>query len=110
MICIEDLESKKLSEKNNKGLGKYIREQAWRRLVEFIKYKALQAGTHIQQVNPEYTSQDCSSCNNREEKQLGEQSHKCEGCGLEIDRDVNAAWNILFKGLDRLREEEEGLG
>jgi putative transposase len=110
LICIEDIESKKLSENGNKGLGKYIREQAWRRLVEFIKYKASQAGTHIQRVNPEYTSQDCSRCNNREEKQLGEQSHECKECGLEMDRDVNASWNILYKGLDMLREEGLGQG
>jgi len=103
LIALEDIDSKELSEKSN-GLGKYIREQAWNRFAEFVSYKASQAGNHVLQVDPSYTSQDCSNpdCDNREKKSLSQREHDCSECGLELDRDVNAAWNVLFKGLDKL--------
>lgn len=106
LIAIEDVDSKELSE-NRFGLGKYIRSQAWSRFAEFLEYKASQAGVRVEQVLPEYTSQDCSNpaCENREVKSLDE----CSECGFEADRDVNAAWNVLFKGVDRL-EFEDNLG
>jgi putative transposase len=103
LIALEDIDSKELSEKGN-GLGKYIRSQAWSRFAEFVSYKASQAGTHVVQVDPAYTSQDCSnpSCDAREKKSLSEREHSCSECGLSMDRDVNAAWNVLFKSFDKI--------
>jgi putative transposase len=46
-------------------------------------------------VNPAYTSQDCSGCGQRVPKTLKERVHVCPYCGLILDRDVNAARNIL---------------
>lgn len=45
------------------------------------------------------TSQDCSGCGERVAKELSERVHHCDLCGLELDRDHNAALNILSKGL-----------
>ncbi len=101
LIALEDIDSKELSEQSN-GLGKYIRSQAWSRFAEFVSYKASKAGVHVVQVDPAHTSQDCSnpSCSSRQKKSLYEREHSCEECGLSIDRDVNAAWNVLFKSFE----------
>ena len=109
LIALEDVDSKELSE-NGRGLGKYIRSQAWSRFAEFLEYKALQAGVRVEQVDPAYTSQDCSNpaCDNREKKSLDERRHKCPDCGFEADRDVNAAWNVLLKSVDRVGQQFEG--
>jgi putative transposase len=103
LIALEDVDSKELSEQG-RGLGKFIRSQAWSRFAEFLEYKASQAGVRVEQVDPSYTSQDCSNpeCGNRDKKSLSERSHECSECGFEADRDVNAAWNVLFKGIERL--------
>ena len=51
-------------------------------------------------VDPRGTSQTCSGCGVRVEKGLGERIHRCPACGLVLDRDVNAARNILKRGLE----------
>ncbi|HVB21195.1 MAG TPA: zinc ribbon domain-containing protein, partial [Ktedonobacteraceae bacterium] len=48
-------------------------------------------------VNPRYTSQACSGCGTVRKKELSERWHSCE-CGTELDRDHNAAVNILRLG------------
>jgi len=113
LIALEDVNSKELSE-SGRGLGKYIRSQAWSRFAEFLEYKASQAGVRVEQVDPAYTSQDCSNPDfeHREKKSLDERVHDCPDCGFEADRDVNAAWNVLFKGIERVEYESgrEDLG
>ena len=49
-------------------------------------------------VNPAYTSQECSSCGVIVKKSLSTRTHVCQ-CGCVLDRDENAAINILNKGL-----------
>jgi transposase len=49
-------------------------------------------------VNPAYTSQDCSDCGERIHKILSVRTHICTNCGLILDRDENAARNILWLG------------
>jgi len=106
LVAIEDVDSKELSE-NGFGLGKFIRSQAWSRFAEFLEYKASQAGVRVEQVDPAYTSQYCANpeCEHREKKSLDERIHECPECDFEADRDVNAAWNVLFKGVERLEHE-----
>lgn len=48
-------------------------------------------------VNPENTSQLCSGCGELVKKSLAQRVHSCKKCGLVIDRDVNAAKNILAR-------------
>lgn len=111
LIALEDVDSKELSEQG-RGLGKFIRSQAWGRFAEFLEYKASQAGVRVEQVDPAYTSQDCSNpaCSHREKKSLDERTHDCPECEFEADRDVNAAWNVLFRGFERLGRGELGQG
>jgi len=111
LISVEDIDSKELSE-NGSGLGKYIRSQAWSRLVEFIEYKASQAGIQTLRVDPRNTTKNCSNpdCNEIYKKSLDDRVHSCEECGFETDRDVNASWNVLFKALDSFDSERLGQG
>ncbi|MEO9058007.1 MAG: transposase [Ktedonobacteraceae bacterium] len=59
--------------------------------------KAEEAGRCMIQVSPKYTSQMCSACGIVRKKDLSERWHSCD-CGAELDRDVNAAINILARG------------
>jgi putative transposase len=64
-----------------------------------LTHKAESAGREVVAVNPAYTSQDCSACGYRVRKTLSERVHRCPNCGLEMDRDHNAALNLLALGL-----------
>ena len=64
-------------------------------LIQFTKYKAEYACKVVELVDPKNTTQYCS---NEIPKSLSVRTHKCPYCGLEMDRDVNAAINILNLG------------
>lgn len=64
---------------------------------ELLDYKAIEAGVEIVTVNPAYTSQACSACGCIVPKKLRVRTHHCPDCGLILDRDINAARNILSK-------------
>ena len=59
--------------------------------------KAEEAGRTLLKVSPHFTSQVCSNCGTVRKKDLSERWHRCD-CGAELDRDVNAAINILERG------------
>jgi predicted RNA-binding Zn-ribbon protein involved in translation (DUF1610 family) len=63
--------------------------------VSKLRYKAESVGAEFHEVDPRGTSQTCSRCGSKVEKSLVVRTHKCPFCGLVIDRDVNAAINIL---------------
>jgi putative transposase len=86
----------------NHSLAKSIADAAWNQLVQFTTYKAENAGRRVVQVNPQGTSQMCSGCGCVVEKSLSVRIHNCSGCGLVLDRDHNAARNILALGLQSL--------
>ena len=62
---------------------------------QLLDYKAESAGSHVTTVNAAYTSQACSGCGVMVEKDLSVRVHRCPECSLELDRDLNAARNIL---------------
>jgi putative transposase len=76
------------------GLNKSIADAGWSQFVQWCTYKAAWAGRTLVQVDPKYTSQICSGCGAVVKKDLSERWHSCE-CGCELDRDTNAAINIL---------------
>lgn len=96
-IAFEDLKIKEMVK--NRCLAKNISDVAWNMLIIVTKYKAESAGTIVALVNPAYTSQMCSRCGTIVPKELNERTHKCHSCGLVLDRDENAAINILRLGL-----------
>ena len=64
--------------------------------------KAESVGLPMIKVNPAYTSQTCSGCGERVKKSLSVRVHKCPNCGLQMDRDHNAAINIMELGIQLL--------
>lgn len=68
---------------------------------ELLDYKAIEAGVEIVTVNPAHTSQACSDCGCIVPKKLSVRVHHCPDCGLILDRDINAARNILSAGTRR---------
>ncbi|MBA2391119.1 MAG: transposase [Ktedonobacteraceae bacterium] len=83
------------------GLNKSIADAAWGLFVRLVRAKAESAGhTTVVLVNPKNTSQICSGCKRKgPHKDLDERTHTCQHCGLVLDRDHNAALNILRLGL-----------
>jgi putative transposase len=77
------------------GLNKSIADAAWSMFRAILTQKAESAGREVIAVNPAYTSQICSECGHRVPKTLSNRVHACPCCGLVVDRDVNAARNIL---------------
>ncbi len=98
-IVFEDLNINKMLK--NHRLAKSIQDVAWNQLIQFTQYKAESAGIWVKLVDPAYTSQTCSNCGVIKKKTLGERWHNCD-CGLSIDRDENAAINILRLGIQSL--------
>ena len=89
----------------NHCLAKSIADAAWNQLAQFTTYKAEEAGRCVRQVNPRNTSQACSGCGEVVKKDLRIRIHKCSGCGLTLDRDYNAARNILALGLQSIGQQ-----
>ena len=82
-----------------RGLNRRISDQGWGRITRQLDYKAAWAGIQFVTVDPKYTSQDCSRCGQRNPGPTPARIYRCCGCGLEMDRDVNAAKNVLRRGL-----------
>ena len=95
-IAVEKLKIKNMLRDRN--LAKSISEQAWGKFITLLNEKAESAGVKMVEVNPKGTSQECSNCGATVKKNLSVRTHKCS-CGLEMDRDLNAAINILHRGL-----------
>ena len=100
IIAVEDLSVNHMV--HNHCLAKSIQDAAWSQFATFVSYKAAWAGRAYVAVNPAYTSQDCSGCGHRQKKTLAERIHVCSCCGVTLDRDHNAALNILRLGLQSL--------
>jgi len=103
VIYVEDLKTQQLIDKTKekKNLRKTILDSGWSSFVQKLSYKVEETGTKLIKVNPKNTTKMCSNCKILVEKTLAERTHKCS-CGLIIDRDLNAAINILRIGRDSL--------
>ena len=117
-IAVEKLKTKNML--RNENLAKSISEQTWGKFITLLNEKAESAGVKMVAVNPKETSQECSSCGATVKKDLSVRTHKCE-CGYEADRDLNAAINILHRGITiaggnvtrmvgRMREKQADVG
>lgn len=81
------------------GLNKSISDAGWGKFLSILKYKARNLGKKLIAVKPYYTSQKCSGCGKIVKKALSVRTHNCPYCGLVLNRDHNAAINILTLGL-----------
>lgn len=94
-VALEALRVRKMVK--NRHLSKSILDSGWALFKQYLVYKAGSAGREIRLVNPAYTSRCCSGCGQRyEDFSLSTRWVNCE-CGLSLDRDHNAAINILRK-------------
>ena len=84
------------------GLNKSILDASWSLFATLLTTKAESAGRLVVAVNRAYTSQACSGCGNIVKKTLAIRTHRCLSCGLVLDRDTNAAVNIMSAGLHKL--------
>jgi putative transposase len=98
-IYLEDLRVDTMV--RNPHLSKSISDAGWAAFRTTLVCKAAWAGKRVIAVPAHYTSQDCSGCGERVPKSLSVRTHVCPSCGLVIDRDENAALNILRAGQAR---------
>lgn len=96
-IVVEDLNIKGMIK--HPTLARSIADASWSKFLGFLEYKAERAGAHLIRIDPRNTSQKCSGCGELVPKSLAVRTHACPHCGLVIDRDWNAAKNILRAGL-----------
>jgi putative transposase len=100
IIAVEELSINRMV--HHPCLAKSISDAAWSEFDALLSYKAECAGRTYVAVNPAYTSQDCSRCGHRQKMPLADRTYRCPCCSLELDRDLNAARNILAVGLHGL--------
>jgi len=98
-IAFEKLDIQDMQVNGNKTISRGIADVAWGQFVQFTTYKAANAGRVVAQVNPRGTTQICSGCGVIVPKDLSVRIHDCPDCGLKLNRDHNAALNILARGL-----------
>ncbi len=98
LIAYEDLQIANLV--RNHQLAKSISDAAWGRFLQWVTYYGDVHNIQVVAVAPQFTTQECSGCGKRVYKALSVRTHGCPHCGLVLDRDQNAALNILAKALD----------
>jgi putative transposase len=110
LLALEDLKVRNLV--RNRRLAKAISDVGWSRLRWWVEYYGRLQDVPVVAVPPAYTTQDCSGvlpdgspCPARLQKSLSMRTHICPRCGLMLDRDENAAVNILGGGLALAREQ-----
>jgi putative transposase len=105
LIAYEDLQIANLVK--NHHLAKSISDAAWGQFLAWLRHYGMIAAVSVVAVPPRFTSQDCSGCGERGYKSLSQRTHVCPGCGLVLDRDHNAALNILESALNRTAGQAE---
>jgi putative transposase len=99
LVAYEDLRIKNLVK--NHCLAKSINDASWYQFRKWLEYFGTKLGKVTVAVNPAYTSQECSSCGTVVKKSLSMRTHVCQ-CGFILDRDWNAAINILKVALSTI--------
>ncbi|NMF64580.1 RNA-guided endonuclease TnpB family protein [Brasilonema octagenarum] len=97
LVAYEDLNVKGLV--RNRHLAKSISDVGWSTFRSWLEYFGHKYGKVTVAVPPHNTSQNCSNCDKKVKKSLSTRTHVCPHCGYVEDRDVNAAINILKRGL-----------
>ena len=103
LIVLEDLKIRNMVK--NHCLAKSISDAGWYQFRRWLEYFAEVFGRSLVSVAPHYTSEQCYRCKAIVEKSLSTRTHVCQ-CGCELDRDENAAINILNIGLNTVGHTE----
>ena len=102
LLAFEKLQIQEMQDGNYRSMNRSIADVAWFQFTRCCSSKAAEAGRTIVFVDPQNTSQMCSGCGVIVSKDLSVRWHDCPECGLSLDRDHNAALNILSRGLASL--------
>jgi putative transposase len=86
-------------------LGKSVNDAGWGQFINILSNKAENAGLKVIAVNPNGTSQECSSCGHKVKKPLSQRMHNCPVCHASLCRDLNAAINIKNRGASGLKAQ-----
>jgi len=97
LIAYEDLQIRNMV--RNRKLAKSIHDAGWGTFIRWLNYYGMMHDIPVIAVPPHFTSQNCSACGTRVQKSLSVRTHICTGCGVVLDRDQNAALNILEKAV-----------
>ncbi|MBE9212599.1 transposase [Plectonema cf. radiosum LEGE 06105] len=97
LVAYENLNVKGMV--RNRNLAKSITDAGWSLFRRWLDYFGYKYGKLTIAVAPHNTSQNCSNCGEKVQKSLSTRTHICNYCGYIEDRDINAAINILQKGL-----------
>jgi len=100
LVAVEDLDVKPMLETSQNAKNK--QDAAWSRFLDLLEYKADLHGTHVVRVEPAGTTKECSACGVSTHKPIWVREHSCPACGHTEDRDLNAAKNILNRGLRKI--------
>ncbi|QAY21088.1 RNA-guided endonuclease InsQ/TnpB family protein [Halorubrum ezzemoulense] len=100
VVAVEDLDVKPMLETSQNAKSK--QDAAWSQFIELLEYKGELHGTHVETVEPRGTTKECSVCGVETAKPIWVREHSCPACGHKEDRDLNAAKNILTRGLRQL--------
>jgi putative transposase len=99
LIAVEDLQITNMA--RNRRLSKSILDSGWGLFKQLLHSKAVDAGKEVVLVNSAYTSKTCSGCGVvKDDLALSDRWFDCPHCGLSLDRDHNAAINILQRALN----------
>lgn len=96
LVAYEDLRIRNLVK--NRCLAKSINDAGWYQFRRWLEYFGIKFAKVTVAVNPRLTSQECSNCGTMIKKSLSMRTHVCQ-CGFVLDRDYNAALNILSRAL-----------
>jgi putative transposase len=105
LLVFEKLDIQGMQANGNKLINRNIGDVAWAKFVQHTTYKAESAGRAVVRVDPRGTTQECSDCGKIVPKDLSVRVHDCPHCGLKLDRDLNAARNILRRGMASVGSE-----
>ncbi len=97
IVAYEDLKVRNMVK--NHHLAKSISDAAWTQFCQWVEYFGKVFGVATVAVPPHNTSQNCSNCGEIVKKSLSTRTHSCPHCGTVLDRDQNAALNILEIGI-----------
>lgn len=99
LIAFEDLKIRNMVK--NHHLAKSIHDAGWGVFLSWVRYYGAVHDIPVIAVASQFTSQQCSGCLTLVKKSLSVRTHVCTTCGVVLDRDHNAACNILAKALER---------
>ena len=102
-VAREDLKIRNMV--RNHCLAKSIHDAGWNQLGGFIDYKVERKGNQSVQVPAPGTTMECCVCKHSQEMPLDVRIYSCPACGNTIDRDDNAARNILERGWVQVGED-----